>query len=141
MRSVDFVLPEGMSSLSDHLPGSEEGTEAHCVVRRTFGCFSLDERLTQYIINNLGCSYATISVGGLSTGPIPIGRGVKQGDPLSPILFNLVFDELFCDLYKLPAGLSLEGERFIAFGYADDIVLMSSSRPDQQILVRRGFSS
>lgn len=32
------------------------------------------------------------------TGPINVTRGVKQADPLSPALFNLVLDELHCSI-------------------------------------------
>lgn len=60
------------------------------------------------------------------TGPINISRDVKQGDLLSPILFNLVIDEL---LDRIPPELGLEfGEvRVPALAYGDDLVLMAPS--------------
>lgn len=54
--------------------------------------------------------------------------GVKQGDPLSSILFNLVIDELF-DVLKDDHGYSIEGiGRTNARCFADDLCLVSSTR-------------
>lgn len=75
--------------------------------------------------------------GGLSTSPITIRRRVSQGDPISPVLFHFVMDEVLEDLYELHAGL-LQGEhRIPALAYADNQLVMSTSREEQQILVRR----
>lgn len=41
-------------------------------------------------------------------------------------------DELLVDLYKLPAGLYIQDEKITTLGYADDIIVMSSTRREQQ---------
>ena len=54
-------------------------------------------------------------------------NGVKQGAVLSPILFTMYIDGLFYELKRAGVGCHINGEYAGAFGYADDIVLLSPS--------------
>lgn len=66
---------------------------------------------------------------------INLYRGVKQGDPLSPILFNLVLDELFCLLPPwIGAKVNLRSVNALAF--ADDIALTAETHAGMQELLR-----
>ncbi|GBN66987.1 Retrovirus-related Pol polyprotein from type-2 retrotransposable element R2DM [Araneus ventricosus] len=60
--------------------------------------------------------------------------GVKQGDPLSSILFNLVIDELIRNL-RGRVGLTIDGSSMSISAYADDILLFDSSPPGLQHLL------
>lgn len=62
---------------------------------------------------------------------INIGRGVRQGDPLSPLLFNLVVDRALGFLSE-DVGYQLGGRLVNALGYADDIVLLASTKSGLQ---------
>ncbi len=62
------------------------------------------------------------------TRPIQINQGVKQGDPLSPILFNVCLDPLFCSLERNGIGWTCEDMSVTALGYADDTAVLSNSR-------------
>ena len=63
--------------------------------------------------------------------PIPMTRGTKQGDKLSPLLFGLIFN---CLLLALRASgvahRTISGLRTPARGFADDLVLCTESAAD-----------
>ena len=59
---------------------------------------------------------------------IPILCGVKQGDPLSPLLFNLAMDPLLTLLEEAGEGVDVGGFSLCSLAYADDTALVSSSR-------------
>lgn len=105
-------------------------TVPHPVIERALRHLGVDDRFTWYVMSSLtGCSIA-ISCEHLKTEAIPIHRGVKQGDPISPLLFNAVIDELICRLQSMDAGIQIGAATFIILAYADDLVLVSSSLQD-----------
>ena len=53
--------------------------------------------------------------------------GVKQGDPLSPILFNLAIDPLLRSLESLGSGYTIGEYSITVLAYADDLVLLSGT--------------
>ena len=62
-------------------------------------------------------------------------RGVKQGDPMSSILFNLVIDELF-EIIGDHFGYEIEGVGSVnARAFADDLALISGSEIGMQQLL------
>uniref|UniRef100_A0A4W6FV19 ribonuclease H n=1 Tax=Lates calcarifer TaxID=8187 RepID=A0A4W6FV19_LATCA len=61
------------------------------------------------------------------TDRIHIKVGVKQGDPLSPLLFNLALDPLLYVLENKGVGFRVGGRSLTALAFADDLVLLSDS--------------
>ncbi|NXR92732.1 PO21 protein, partial [Hypocryptadius cinnamomeus] len=68
-----------------------------------------------------------ISIEKERTDPIYIRFGVKQGDPRSPLLFNLAMDPLLCKLETEGQGFQHGGLKITAMAFADDLVLLSDS--------------
>lgn len=61
-------------------------------------------------------------------------RGVRQGDPLSPLLFNLVIDEFLSEIPE-EFGVKLGERKCAALAFADDLVLIAETERGLQYLL------
>ncbi|KAI5717819.1 hypothetical protein M8J77_011797 [Diaphorina citri] len=59
-----------------------------------------------------------------------IGRGTKQGCPLSPDFFNNVLETIFRNLDWDNMGVSIDGSTLNNLRFADDVVLVASKKED-----------
>ncbi|RLU16391.1 hypothetical protein DMN91_010459 [Ooceraea biroi] len=72
-----------------------------------------------------GCTTRVRAVDGF-TAPIPIRSGVRQGCPLSPIIFDLVIDSVVRAAAELTdVGYDILGQTFNILAYADDLALIA----------------
>ena len=84
-------------------------------------------------VEYLRCLYSEaatrLQVGEKLSVPLAQNRGVKQGDPLSPILFNCIIDWAI-EALDLEIGVRVgdDGPRLNHLAFADDIVLMARSK-------------
>jgi len=53
---------------------------------------------------------------------------LKQGDPVSPILFNLALQKVIQSIKLVPGGIKITKEQLDILAYADDIALIGKMK-------------
>lgn len=70
------------------------------------------------------------------TESIPVDKGIRQGDSLSPLLFNIIMDEIIKQVRHLK-GYKMGNRNITILCYADDAVLVAENEDDLQRLLYR----
>ena len=70
-----------------------------------------------------------VKFGNFRTNFFKYTKGLRQGDPLSPLLFNIYINDIFEHIHKSnPNPVTLDQKYFFsALGYADDLVIFSTT--------------
>ena len=97
---------------------------------QTLGIPSSFCRMYATLLNN---SKSVIRSGSTLSAPFSSDKGVPQGDPSSPLLFNLFVSDLPDSLAHTPPSLNNTEIPYIQ--YADDLVLLADSPDDLQIAI------
>jgi hypothetical protein len=86
---------------------------------------------------------ARIQMDNQSSATFNLGRGVKQGDPLSPKLFNCLLEYLFKNLNWKEKGIAINEKWLSNLRFADDVALFSESKDDLLAMIEdlRSISS
>ena len=87
------------------------------------GRIGIPGELGDAIVCLLEESQATIIVNGHRSTAFPLGRGVPQGDPLSPILYALSLEPLLDRVRRRVEGLMILGVNWKVGAFADDMVV------------------
>jgi hypothetical protein len=110
------------------------GSIPHQLIKRNMIDIGLPGDLCEFVCDCYHKSSTRIFAGKSRTDPIRTNKGVKQGCPLSPLLFDLAIDPLLKsvetlhqgDGYKMQVGNQLLST--IIQAYADDILLFSENK-------------
>lgn len=97
-------------------------TVSHDSILRVASARGVPAPLTDYLRLLYGCSYTT-----LLGRRYRVKNGVRQGDPLSPLLFNAVVDEGLVAVKRLGLGFEMNGHVYRFLAFADDIVFVSET--------------
>lgn len=101
----------------------------HKTVKRALDLFEIPQKLKKLTLLTIKEVQYKIRVGGEETQPINSNVGLRQGDALSPILFNMVLDTV---IQKNP----IQSENYLfrnqnqILAYADDIAIMCTNERD-----------
>lgn len=109
-------------------------TVSHAAIAEVLSSHGVSPCLLQVIRRMYtGCS-TTLGNFGVN---IDINRGVKQGDPLSPLLFNLVLDPLLGELHSSGEGFTIGDHKLAAMAYADDLTLFADTTEGMKNLLQK----
>ena len=118
------------------------GSVPHNTIRSTLRHIGVPPDLVTLIMNAYTGASSVIKTPQGNTNAIPLRAGVKQGCPLSPILFNLCI-ELILRMVKdkaakLKSGsCSYHGAAISCLAYADDLVIIARSQKALQKLLNQ----
>jgi hypothetical protein len=128
---LDSVMKDSRSSVKGLCLASLDlskafDTVSHLSITSAMQGVGLDPRFVEYIRSTYQRSETFIQVSGQCSRGISPRCGVRQGDPLSPLLFNLVVDS---GLRAIPdaVGYSLGRTVVNAIAFADDVILVAET--------------
>lgn len=105
----------------------------HKTILDTITAIGCPRPFVGYITALYANSETLLQYGSVNTS-ISVKKGVLQGDPISPLLFNAVMDRA---IKMLPPeiGYKLNGLNFNCIAYADDIILVATTKEGLQALI------
>jgi exonuclease III len=136
-----FII-DNILSVDELLRSRQQSILAFLDIEKAFDSISHDS--LNYILYKVGLppnlrgliksllrdSSVRISIGGCLTEDIPVSKGVKQGDPLSPTLFVIAMELLNRALKQTLQGRNFNGLKITSLMFADDTVIIAASEQD-----------
>lgn len=106
----------------------------HQTIHDTLVTKGLPNAMIEYIMYVYEHSITKLVCDDWESEPIHPTCGVKQGDPLSPIIFNLIMDRLLRMIPK-EIGVDIDRDHFNALMFADDLIFVASTPQGLQLLL------
>ncbi|VFQ60086.1 unnamed protein product [Cuscuta campestris] len=102
-------------------------------LKRVLGGFGFSNRVQHLLTANMEATYISILLNGSPTGFFKMKRGVKQGDPLSPLLF-IIAGEVFSRMIKT----SMESKFLKSYNSGRSLLVSHLAYDDDLIIFLRG---
>ena len=105
------------------------GSIPHKLITKTLNDLQMSEEITEIIKESYSIGVTKVYKGDERSEDIRVKRGVKQGCPLSHLVFNLCLNPLLCKLDEEGNGYRVNKDIHLTVqAYADDIVIFAESR-------------
>ncbi|KAG2228473.1 hypothetical protein INT48_003130, partial [Thamnidium elegans] len=143
---MDYASSSGSTAIGLLLDQEKAYDRVHPeYLRRVLGQFGFPTSTITCIMNLFFKTNLQININGHLSQPVLQLRGLRQGDPLSPVLFNLAFEPLLRRIigdpdytgFSLPVSLSTPptlSHKVKLLAYTDDVACFLSSPADLAIL-------
>ena len=99
----------------------------HNHIEKSLKSMGVSQNLLSLILNLLKDNFTSLMVNNKKSNQIKVNRGVPQGGPLSPILFNIainfIYQEMCDEKYVRKFGYKLADHKICLTGFADDQAL------------------
>jgi hypothetical protein len=106
----------------------------HSYLIKSLTAFGFSNNFVSLITNLYSGQSATLSDKGIVSESFSLGRGVRQGDPLSPLLYVISLEPFLRNLNSSIRGISIHSSTIKAKAYADDTTVAISSNDWPQVL-------
>jgi len=136
---VDLLLRDHHQKYASCVMASLDVSKAfdsvsHNVIFGTLESYNVPNGFIQYLRHFYRSSFTRLIGEGWISNELRPKCGVKQGDPLSPVLFNLIIDGLLRSLSK-DIGCYIGNKKTNAMAFADDLILCASTTNGLQALI------
>lgn len=106
---------------------------SHTTIQETLKVMGLPNPMTTYIMDVYARSTTSLCCDSWRSNKIRLACDVKQGDPMSPVIFNMIVNQL---LKQLPeVGAKIGGLSVNAAAFADDMLLFATTSMGLQKLL------
>lgn len=114
-------------------------TVLHSAIESSLQRTQLNQKSIRLLMSSLNNATTRVHTKGEQSAPIKIKIGVRQGDPLSPALFNLTIDSIIEQLNNNPStgGTIGHGIKTSALAFADDLVILEDREENIPVILRR----
>lgn len=98
---------------------------SHRFIEETLHKFNLGPKITNFCMAITTEQHAKININNYLSADIPLETGVRQGNPLLPLIFNLCLEPLLHILDKKLKGVRVDGSiKVTSLSYADDVTVI-----------------
>jgi len=100
--------------------------------------FHFQDKLIKLVGISILETFVKVKVGNTNSDPILVKSGLRQGDAVSPILFNIVVEKVVREMNITPQeGVKFQESSIGLLAYADDLVIMEASQDGLKDLLNR----